>query len=124
MIYVKPQSPIRKGDTGIYPLTTYDQIIMKDGSRFNGNNFYIQRGSISVPVLSGAQEKVYTINFSQPMPNTNYSVVTCVSNGGLYWTWIRTNCYNKSINGFSITVRNDSSSQSAACNLDWIAVTY
>lgn len=45
MIYVKPQSPIRKGDTGIYPLTTYDQIIMKDGNRFDGelvdlSNYY------------------------------------------------------------------------------------
>ena len=38
MIYVKPQSPIRKGDTGIYPLTTYDQIIMKDGNRFDGES--------------------------------------------------------------------------------------
>lgn len=32
----KPQSPIRNGDEGIYPLTTYDQIIMPDGSRWNG----------------------------------------------------------------------------------------
>lgn len=38
MNYVKPQSPIRKGNTGIYPLTVYDQIIMKDGTRFNGIN--------------------------------------------------------------------------------------
>lgn len=39
MDYLKPQSPIMKGSTGIYPLTTYDQIIMKDGTRFNGENF-------------------------------------------------------------------------------------
>lgn len=32
----KPQSPIRNGDEGIYPLTTFDQIIMADGSRWNG----------------------------------------------------------------------------------------
>ena len=37
MDYLKPQSPIMKGNTGIYPLTTYDQIIMKDGSRFSGD---------------------------------------------------------------------------------------
>lgn len=45
MNYVKPQSPIRKGNTGIYPLTTYDQIIMKDGTRFNGENFGSDGGS-------------------------------------------------------------------------------
>lgn len=33
--YYKPQTPLVKGDDFIYPLTTYDQVIMSDGSRFN-----------------------------------------------------------------------------------------
>ena len=34
--YIKLLSPIRNGDEHIYPLTTYDQIILEDGSRWNG----------------------------------------------------------------------------------------
>lgn len=37
MAYLKPQSPIKNGEDHIYPLTTYDQIIMNDGSRWDGN---------------------------------------------------------------------------------------
>ena len=33
---VKPQSPLMLGENGILPLTSYDQIIMPDGSRWNG----------------------------------------------------------------------------------------
>lgn len=39
MAYLKPQSPIKKDADYIYPLTTYDQIIMPDGSsRWDGKN--------------------------------------------------------------------------------------
>lgn len=33
MAYLKPQSPLIIGENHIYPLTTYDQIINKDGNR-------------------------------------------------------------------------------------------
>lgn len=33
MAYLKPQSPLIIGEDHIYPLTTYDQIINKDGNR-------------------------------------------------------------------------------------------
>lgn len=33
---VKPQSPLMLGENGILPLTSYDQIIMPDGGRWNG----------------------------------------------------------------------------------------
>lgn len=36
MAYYKPQSPIKNGENYIYPLTTYDQVIMPDGTRWNG----------------------------------------------------------------------------------------
>lgn len=36
MAYVKPQSPIKKGEDFVYPLTTHDQIILPDGSRWDG----------------------------------------------------------------------------------------
>lgn len=35
---VKPQSPLMLGENGILPLTSYDQIIMPDGTRWNGAN--------------------------------------------------------------------------------------
>lgn len=36
MAYIKPQSPLKLGEDHIYPLTTYDQILMSDGSRWDG----------------------------------------------------------------------------------------
>lgn len=36
MAYIKPLSPIKSGEDFIYPLTSYDQIIMEDGSRWDG----------------------------------------------------------------------------------------
>lgn len=36
MAYLKPQSPLTYQDDYIYPLTTADQVIMPDGSRFTG----------------------------------------------------------------------------------------
>ena len=36
MAYLKPQSPLKMGDNHIYPLTTYDQIMLEDGSRWDG----------------------------------------------------------------------------------------
>ena len=36
MRYEKPQSPLKLGENHIYPLTTYDQIILEDGSRWDG----------------------------------------------------------------------------------------
>lgn len=38
MAYLKPQSPITNGEDHLYPLTTYDQIIMPDESRWNGSS--------------------------------------------------------------------------------------
>ena len=33
--YLKPQSPLQKGEDYVYPLTTADQVIMNDGTRLN-----------------------------------------------------------------------------------------
>lgn len=83
MIYVKPQSPIRKGDTGIYPLTTYDQLIMKDGSRFNGENpKIIQYGTFNLPSLGPWQEASLKVNFSTLMPDANYVTFASLEGGG------------------------------------------
>lgn len=38
MANYKPQSPLVMNGEGIFPLTTYDQIIMPDGSRWNGSS--------------------------------------------------------------------------------------
>lgn len=35
MAYYKPQSPIKKGEDYIYPLTTVDQIVLDDGTRLS-----------------------------------------------------------------------------------------
>ena len=54
MAYIKPQSPLKLGEDYIYPLTTYDQILMPDGSRWEGlldvgNNLFINRFTMTLP---------------------------------------------------------------------------
>ena len=54
MAYIKPQSPLKLGEDHIYPLTTYDQILMPDGSRWEGildvgNNLFINRFTMTLP---------------------------------------------------------------------------
>lgn len=34
--YIKPQAPLRQGENYVYPVTTYDQIVMPNGERWNG----------------------------------------------------------------------------------------
>lgn len=36
MAYIKPQSPLTHGENFIYPITTHDQIVLPDGSRWDG----------------------------------------------------------------------------------------
>lgn len=60
---VKPQSPLMLGENGLYPLTTYDQIIMPDNTRWDGtlgktytagNGISISEdGTISLSLING-----------------------------------------------------------------------
>lgn len=36
MAYIKPENPMKKGDDYIYPITTYDQIVMSNGEKWDG----------------------------------------------------------------------------------------
>lgn len=61
MAYIKPQSPLKLGEDYIYPLTTYDQILMPDGSRWEGildtgNNLFINRFTMTLPANSWVLE--------------------------------------------------------------------
>lgn len=61
MAYFKPQSPLKKGSDHIYPLTTYDQIIMEDGSRWNGK----ADGDLSVDTTGATQGEPNLVNADQ-----------------------------------------------------------
>lgn len=61
MAYIKPQSPLKLGEDHIYPLTTYDQILMPDGSRWEGlldtgNKLFINRFTMTLPADSWVLE--------------------------------------------------------------------
>lgn len=58
MAYYKPQSPFRKGEDYFFPITTYDQIIMPDGNRWDGKaasdgensaTLFVNRYTLSLP---------------------------------------------------------------------------
>ena len=61
----KPQSPLVMNGEGIFPLTTYDQIIMPDGSRWNGeasavtlNGYETNAATLYAPGYSGEAGQV------------------------------------------------------------------
>lgn len=56
MAYIKPLSPLKLGEDHIYPLTTYDQIILPDGSRWNGESVGGSEGEWLDVNLEGAAE--------------------------------------------------------------------
>ena len=60
--YIKPQSPIRNGDEHIYPLTTYDQIILEDGTRWNGKTIGDNEGALVLDPTGEETETVVPVN--------------------------------------------------------------
>ena len=83
MAYIKPQSPLKLGEDHIYPLTTYDQILMPDGSRWNGKS-----GGLNADVIANnltTTEEGYVLDarqgyelkelIKQKASIVNYSVV-------------------------------------------------
>lgn len=59
MAYYKPQSPLIMNGNGIYPLTTYDQIILPDNTRWNGLSTEV---SIEPTITSGTKLATITID--------------------------------------------------------------
>lgn len=55
MAYTKPQYPLKNGDNYIYPVTTHDQILLDDGSRWDGDV-----GVTSVNGETGAANLTYS----------------------------------------------------------------
>lgn len=88
MAYYKPQSPIKNGEDYIYPLTTHDQIIMADGSRWNGKmseDFFVANNITTTEegyVLDARQgyalntlisQKATTARYSATLPTSGWS---------------------------------------------------
>lgn len=78
MAYLKPQSPIKNGENHIYPLTTHDQIILADGSRWDGKlvleqvaNLFTQTHKIVLTVdgWNDTVPYIQTINIEGLMAN-------------------------------------------------------
>lgn len=76
MAYYKPQSPLIMNGNGIYPLTTYDQIILPDNTRWNGSSAKI---SIEPTITSGT--KLATITIDGVSKNLYYQASSVNLNG-------------------------------------------
>jgi len=61
MGYYKPQSPLKKGNNYVYPLTTYDQIILKNGERWTGPYDDLE---VRLLIAQRAQTSNYSATFS------------------------------------------------------------
>ena len=57
MRYLKPQSPLEFQENYIYPLTTFDQIILPDGNRWNGGIQSVEHVTTLVPVTNWEEEE-------------------------------------------------------------------
>lgn len=62
MAFLKPQSPMKKGDDYFYPLTTVDQILVDGGYRLNQILGKTKEQIITLRVDNWSQEKPYTQN--------------------------------------------------------------
>lgn len=65
--YVKPVTPLKKEQSFIYPITTYDQIILENGNRWNGVTLQAEDVEILI------QEKVITTTYSRTLDKDNWS---------------------------------------------------
>jgi hypothetical protein len=76
----------------------------------------------SVQLRSGEESVAFgssvAITFSQPMPNTNYSV-TVTANQSAFTYWL-----NKTVNGFDLYVVKSGPGSSGSVSADWQAVGY
>ena len=69
MAYLKPQSPLKKGEDYIYPLTTTDQIITEDGERLSAKAVYLDSSgsedgvaeSVNADTLGGLPASAYQL---------------------------------------------------------------
>ena len=70
MAFFKPQSPLNVNGNGIYPLTTYDQIVLQDGSRWDGKTFLTNilaySKTINLPVQNWTDEAPYIQSIEFP----------------------------------------------------------
>ena len=58
--YLKPQNPLRKENNYVYPLTTYDQVILPDNTRWDGS--VINQSIVNEMIESKVITKSHNIN--------------------------------------------------------------
>lgn len=76
----KPQSPIMNGDEGVYPLTTFDQIIMADGSRWNGKVLGDAENAVTMEVDGTETDQLVPIN-AQTIDGLTYKQIIDLEHG-------------------------------------------
>lgn len=84
MAYYKPQSPLEMNGNHIYPITTHDQVIMADGSRWDGkslSNGGAVSGAIEAPSfiengVSLEAKYAQVSTYSATLPAAGWSATT------------------------------------------------
>ena len=118
MVYKKPQSTLVQGNTGIYPLTTADQVILADGSRMEKDGKISADSAANSAKLGGKAPEYYlqprnlldNSDFRNPVNQrgqTSYSGTTYTIDR---W-WLQTDTGTASIGDNGLTLAtNDSTS--------------
>ena len=76
----KPQSPIMNGDEGVYPLTTFDQIIMADGSRWNGKILGDNENAVTMEADGTETDQLVPVN-AQTLDGLTYKQIIELEHG-------------------------------------------
>ena len=91
--YLKPQSPLEYHNNYIYPLTTYDQIILPNNERWDGTLAQTKRISVSVPV--NAWQNNSDGSATQIVPVDNFTTQTVCTVADLDMSIITKENYNE-----------------------------
>ena len=91
MAFYKPQTPLQNGENYIYPLTTADQIVLKDGSRLNQKYVSVELGNVTgdeTPVIAEVNadnlggipaeryaQKTYVLSTTNDMYSNIYNLI-------------------------------------------------
>lgn len=98
MSNLKPQSPLVYRGQGIYPLTSYDQIILPNGDRWSGDIGYVKR--VELNVVASNWEQQSTGRYTQFIEIENVNAFTR-ANATIAMSYINEENYNDAMAAWS-----------------------
>lgn len=79
-------------------------------------------GTATIPACTPTTHVVTYVEFSEPLPDTNYTISILSTYRGSWWAQTSYSAMNKTVNGFTIYCYNSGSGSTEAHPVDWLVV--